>query len=199
MSFSAALLSFAPIFSPTLAQPDKALVKDTLTAKYFPMKVGDKWIYAWEKKQVTFEVLRAEMSKDTTVFVVRRTIDGKSVEFKLALEEDGVYIHSEGKREFSPPLRQFAFFPRTGDVWKWRGTFGGKLRKLHFENLGVDKITVPAGTFTTISIYQTEESDGFATFWLAPGIGVVQLSGKVEVLGDGLVEFEWKLVRHERK
>ena len=165
---------------------------DTLTAKYFPMKVGYKWVYAWEKKEVTFEVLRTEKARGTNVFVVRRTFDNTAVEFQVAVEEDGVYIHQEGKKVFSPPLRQFAFFPRTGDLWKWRGTFAGKKRADQFEHLGTDKITVPAGTFETLSIYRRGEDD-FATFWLAPGVGVVMLSGKVEGLAGNRLDFEWKL------
>src|SRR5262245_11180527 len=125
---------------------------DTMTAKYVPKKVGHKWVYAWEKKDVTFEVLRTEKSRGTTVFVVRRTFDKTAVEFLVALEEDGAYIHQEGKKVFSPPLRQFAFFARTGDIWKWRGTFGGKKRADQFEHVGVDKITVPAGTFDTLGV-----------------------------------------------
>jgi hypothetical protein len=170
--------------------------RDTLTAKHFPMQVGHNWVYTWEKKEVTFAVLRTEKDRGTTVFVVRRTFDKTSVEFRVAVEEDGVYIHQEGKKVFSPPLRQFAFFPRKGDIWKWSGTFGGKKRADQYEHLGTDKITVPAGTFETVSIYRSGD-DGFATFWLAPGVGVVMLSGKVEGVADDRLNFEWKLKRFQ--
>ena len=34
------------------------------------------------------------------VFVVRRIIDKSSVDFRVAVEEDGVYIHAEGDKVF---------------------------------------------------------------------------------------------------
>ena len=48
------------------------------------MKVGWKWIYEFDDKEVVFDVLRTEKRGDSQVFVVRRTIDKTSVEFKLA-------------------------------------------------------------------------------------------------------------------
>jgi len=183
-------------------RPTKA--RDNLSPRLFPMKVGHKWVYAFEDKEVTFEVLRTEKVGGEEIFVVRRTIGKGAVEFRLSVEEDGVYIHRESKKEFHPPLRQFAFFARTGDQWKWRGTVAGKLQTEEFENLGVEEITVPAGTYRTISVHQRNPANGDqATFWLAEGVGVVKLSGKSEVLpGDprgGKVIFEWRLKRFDPK
>src|SRR5262249_43665668 len=96
--------------SPFAPEPDPK-VRDNLSPRLFPMKVGAKWVYAFDEKEVSFEVLRAEKSKEggADVFVVRRIIDKSSVDFRVAVEEDGVYIHAEGDKVFSPPLRQFAF------------------------------------------------------------------------------------------
>jgi hypothetical protein len=162
------------------------------------MKVGYKWVYAFGDKEVIFEVLRTVKVGEIEVFVVRRTIEKTMVDFKVAVEEDGVYIHQESKKEFLPPLRQFAFFARTGDIWKWRGTINGKLREEQFENLGVQKVTVPAGTYASVSVHQSNPNTGDqATFWLAERVGVIKLSGKSESLTDdpkgGKVIFEWKL------
>jgi hypothetical protein len=176
--------------------------RDTLNAKLFPLAVGHKWAYAFGEKEVTFEVLRTEKLDDVTLYVVRRTIDKAQVDFKVAAEEDGVYTHQEGKKEFHPPLRQFAFFARTGDEWKWKGTAGGKLENQRFEHLGVQKVTAPAGTFSAVCVYQNNpESGEHATFWLVKDIGVVKVSGKTEVLTDapdkGPVLFEWALKKFE--
>jgi hypothetical protein len=177
-------------------------VRDTLSARLFPMKVGDRWVYEFGEKEVTFAVLRTEKVGESTVYVVRRTIDRTAVDFKVSVEEDGVYIHQESKKEFLPPLRQFAFFARTGDSWKWRGTVSGKLQKEEFENLGVQEVTVPAGTYSAVAVHQSNpDTTDQATFWLAPGVGVVKLSGESEVLsGDprgGKVVFEWNLKKFE--
>jgi hypothetical protein len=171
-------------------------VRDTLNARLFPMTVGAKWVYAFEEKEVAFEALRAEKAGDAEVFVVRRTIDKIAVDFRLSVEEDGVYIHKEGDKEFSPPLRQFAFFARTGDTWKSKGTFGGKNRSDTFEHLGVEEVKVPAGTYAAVAVQRSDPETGdHTTFWLARDIGVVRLSGKTELLNPdaGKIVFEWRL------
>jgi hypothetical protein len=199
----AVLVAIGLLASLALSAPPEPTPKlrDNLSPRLFPMKVGAKWVYAFDEKEVTFEVLRSEKGKDdggAAVFVVRRTIDKSVVDFRVAVEEDGVYIHAEGDKEFSPPLRQFAFFARAGDTWKWRGTYGGKKRSDVFENLGVQEVKVPAGTYSAVAV-ERRDPDGpdHTTFWLAPNVGVVRLSGKTELFGDGekanLVVFEWRL------
>jgi hypothetical protein len=179
-----------------------AKARDTLSARLFPMAIGAKWVYASNDKDVTFEVLRTEKDKaaEVEVFVVRRTLGTSAVDFRLSVEEDGVYIHREGEKEFSPPLRQFAFFARTGDEWKWKGTFGGKKRTDHFEHLGAEEIKVPAGTFATFAVRRSElNTADHATYWLAKDVGVVRLSGKTELLDAptaGTIVFEWRLKRY---
>lgn len=193
------LATLAAIFAglPALASDPPPKVRDTLNARLFPMKVGAKWVYASGDKEVAFEALRTEKAGDTEVFVVRRTIDKAAVDFRVSVEDDGVYIHKEGEKEFSPPLRQFAFFARTGDTWKWRGTYGGKKRRDVFEHLGVREVTVPAGTYTALAVERSEPDTGdHTTFWLARDVGVVKLSGKTELSDDpnaGKVVFEWNL------
>ncbi len=180
------------------AAEDKA--SDVLSSDRFPMDVGYKWIYEFGDKEVSFEVLSSEKIKRGHIFVVRRKIgDAAAVDFKLSVKDHGVYIHEEGKKRFSPPLRQFAFFARKGDIWKWSGTVDQKTEREEFTNLGVQKITVPAGTYSTIAVEQRNPKnlDG-ATFWLADGIGVVKLAGKTESKPDDqgrVLVFVWQLKR----
>jgi hypothetical protein len=164
------------------------------------MSVGAKWVYAADDKggEVVFEVLRTEADKPTgaAVYVVRRTLGRAAVDFRLAVEEDGVYIHREGDKVFDPPLRQFAFFARTGDEWKWKGTFDGRKRADLFEHLGPEKVTVPAGAYPAFAVRRTEPGTAdHVTYWLARDVGIVRLSGKTELLGASgeKVVFEWKL------
>jgi hypothetical protein len=56
-----------------------------------------------------------------------------------------------------------------------------------------DRITVPAGTYAALSVYQHEDNGDYATFWLTPGVGVIMLSGKTELFGGDRLVFEWKL------
>ncbi len=179
------------------AARDKAT--DVLSSKRFPMKVGYKWIYAFGDQEVSFEVLRKEKTKQGRVFVVRRTIEETTVDFKVSVKSHGVYIHQEGETTFSPPLRQFAFFAREEDTWKWRGKVGGRDQKYEFTNLGVHKITVPAGSYSALAVEQQipENAVDHATFWLVEGIGVVKLSGKTATK-VGAFSFDWQLKRFEK-
>jgi hypothetical protein len=186
-----------------VADPPRAQ-RDTLTARHFPLQVGDKWIYAFDKQEVTFEALRTETHDECTLHVVRRSIGREAVEFKVELTEDGVYVHQEGKKDFRPPLRQFAFFARTEDAWKWKGLTGGKAAEERFTHLGMQKVKVPAGEYSAIGVQQ-HNPDGaeHATFWLAEGIGVIKISGKTELAVDDIgatpVVFEWTLKKFEPK
>jgi hypothetical protein len=186
--------------SVSTAEPPKAEVKDHLSSRLFPMRVGDCWNYAFEDKEVVFTVLGSDKVGESTLFVVRRAIGKEVVEFKVSVEEDGVYIHADGKKEFSPPLRQFAFFAKSGDSWKWRGTESGKDRSYEFENLGRQAVKVPAGEYQAIAVQQSDSQAGeSSTFWLAEGVGIVRLSGKRELSKAGQLEiFEWKLKSFKR-
>jgi hypothetical protein len=180
-------------------EPEKdATVADALSPRYFPMKVGHKWVYAYEDKEVTIEVLRTEKSRGVTVYVLRRSLDKHHVEYKLAVEDSGVYFHEEGKKAFSPPLRRFAFLPRTGDTWKWRGFAGDRRDSRQFEHGGVDKVTVPAGSYSAIRIHTKAENGEHATCWLAEGVGIVRWSGWSELFDDTRVLFEWNLKRFHK-
>jgi hypothetical protein len=181
---------------------DRGRSRDFPTARHFPMKVGHRWVYADGEGEVAFEVLRSEKAGGGKVFVVRRTAGRERVDFRVAVEEEGVYVLQEGEKKFDPPLRQFAFFARPGDGWKWRGTYGGRPRVEEFENLGVQEVEVPAGTFKAVAVQQTNPANGDrATFWLARGVGVVRLSGKTEekpgAPGSAKVAFEWRLKKFE--
>ena len=59
------------------------------------------------------------------------------------------------------------------------------------------RVTVPAGKFTAVAVRRTTPGTAdHTTFWLAPGVGVVRLSGKTELAGEPgapPVVFEWKL------
>ncbi len=180
--------------------PPKSVVRDNLSLRLFPMKVGDCWTYDYGEKEVVFTVLRSEKVEEHAIFVVKRAIGDDAVEFKVSVEEDGVYIHEEGKKVFAPPLRQFAFFAKTGDVWKWRGTESGKGRSYEFENQGPQDVDVPADKFKGIAVRQRNaESGEESTFWLAEGTGIVRLSGKRELNKEGRPEFfEWSLKSFKR-
>lgn len=180
--------------------------RDTLSAKLFPLAVGDRWVYDFGDQEVAFEVLHTEKADDdATLYVVRRSIGKARVDFKVAVEEDGVYIHQDGAKEYRPPLRQFAFFARTGDEWKWEGTAAGQPERHRFEHLGLQEVNVPAGAFDAVGVRQSNRESGeHATFWLAKEVGVVKVSGKSEAVSDGgpgggRILFEWTLKKFEPK
>ncbi len=180
---------------------DKKMPAGVLTAEFFPMRVGDKWTYAHGKTDVVFKVLKTEKAKERKLFVVQRTVGKSSVDFKLSIRKDGVYIHQEGTKQFTPPLRQFAFPARKGETWKWQGTYGDEKRIEQFEFVDVVKKTVSAGKFSAILVLQKNKETGDKVrFYLAKGVGVINLRGKTELIRPNhrKVLFDWRLKRFER-
>ena len=196
------LLLLAVAQCPSVFAAEPEVEGDTLTEDFFPMEVGDRWVYAYGDGEVVFDVLDVKMLDKGPLFSVRRTIGEASVEFQVSIRKDGVYIHQEGKKRFQPPLRQFAFDTKAGDKWAWKGTYGGVEREEAIENLGVVEETVPAGRYPAIVVMQENLiSSDQACFSLAIGVGVVSLSGKTELIPNASGEkfsFHWRLKRFER-
>ena len=75
-----------------------------LDKRYFPMRVGDKWIYANfvpttgrpRAADVVFEVTGTKTLDDTECFVVLRTIGEHRVNFYISVRPSGVYLHQVG-------------------------------------------------------------------------------------------------------
>lgn len=169
-----------------------------LDESYFPMAVGHRWVYASDEGEVTFTVTGRERSNGTSVFVVRRTIADEEITFHVSVARDGVRIHRAGTDVYTPPFQEFVFPSPPDHRWEWEGRAGEKRLRFSSNNLGLSDIRVPLGTYRAFVIQEADSrAPGTEThFWLARGIGVVRLTGKIldehRRERDGILEWEFK-------
>jgi hypothetical protein len=107
------------------------------------------------------------------------------IECSTCEESDGICIRtSPGKiawyssKEAELPVRSIHFPLRAGSSWKEAvecGEGGKQVKTLQATVVGEETVTVPAGMFRTLKF--VEHIAGFestATYWIAPGVGMVQ-------------------------
>jgi hypothetical protein len=171
---------------------------------YFPMKIGDRWVYEYKgNSDVVFEVIGTEKLGDAECFVVLRTIGEHEIRFYVEVTDRAVLIHQVGDDRYTPAYPQFEFNSRQGNRWGWQGTIGNEPSEYACENLGIKEVRVPKGLFDAFAVSQKSESS--TTFWLARGIGVVRIEGKSRDQHDPhaapgeLNFFDWQLKVLSRK
>lgn len=179
-----------------------------LDASYFPMALGDRWVYASKgdlPDDVIFEVVGTERVEGVPCFVVKRTIGKHEIQFYISVQQDGVRLHRVGDDVYRPPYRQFAFPTKNTDSWTWKGTIGTKPAGYGCTNYGTSERAVPHGSYETIVVGQVPtNASGYASFNLARGVGVVALDGKFAdehdpvVTPETLQEFHWELKEFNR-
>jgi len=177
-----------------------------LDRTYFPMNESDAWVYATDGGDVVFEVESARKRDGITYYLSARRGGGLGESaFRLSISDEGVYLHgaSTGGKQikiYDPPFRQFAFGTEPGDTWKWDGKLGKELMSYRAEHLGVERISVPAGSFSAIHVRETMNGPdgrmGHTEYWLAKDVGIIQVQGKqFDPHNDKASYLDWKLKR----
>lgn len=177
------------------------------SARYFPMEVGDRWLYKSGRSEVSFEVRGTALVRGWKCFEVVRSIGSEQVVFYLSVSRKGVKIHRVGDDYFSPPFLEFKFpLLEEGSKWEWTGSIGEQFLTIRSESEQSKSIRVPMGTFK--AIYVKEEMirgispywvAGWTSFWLVEGIGVVRLSGKkMDLHNPTSKDYLWELKEFKR-
>lgn len=171
----------------------------------FPMRVGDRWVYASGGLDVAFEVHASLMLGEDECFEVVRSIGEERLPFYLSVREDGVRIHKVGEDAFDPPYREIAFPLESGMTWSWEGKIGGRKASARFSHGGAERVAVPLGTFSAFRVSESlrwEAGEEATTeLWLVERIGVVRLSGKLGDLhnNSSRERYTWELKAYTRK
>jgi hypothetical protein len=174
---------------------------EVLDQRYFPMAVGDRWVYESDAGDVVFHVTGKQTVGPAECFVVNRSIGEHQSVFYLSVSRDGVRIHQVDDDRYDPPYRQFLFPAKSGQAWSWQGRIGGKASQYDSANRGWETVEVPHGKHRAARVHQAGGSVVGADFWLAPGVGVVKLSGKSWDEHDPAPQplyFEWRLKEFSR-
>lgn len=159
---------------------------------YFPMEIGHTWVYdADQGPDVTFEIVGRENVEGVACFKVMRTLGDESIPFFISLSSEGLAIHKVGDDLYDPPFLEFAFPITQPDVRDrvWVGSIGSITYGIRSRNKGTETIKLPTGPVTAIRVEEQMSTVvrgavpevkhfGNTTFWIARGLGVVELKGK---------------------
>lgn len=169
---------------------DSLIIAIKQPATYFPLQVGNKWIYTSfiSGEYRTDEIIGSEMIDNNTTFIKQRIeapTDGYIDYFWLGYGSSSVETYRiqsnmglETPYDFSPPATLIPLEPEVGDKWTW-GIPGMVTNECEVLSV-TETVTVPAGTFSNcLSIKQTEQPVSGGTkeriYYYARGVGMVKL------------------------
>jgi hypothetical protein len=188
----------------------------SLAADYFPLKVGNLWVYnpSYGDGNRVDKIIGTGKVGGRLTYIWRRTEappDNYIEKRWLAKTSSAVKVYKYWGNEggvadpilLNPPWVQDELIPKVGDSWSFQLSIDPFTYTGHFYVESVNcKVTVPAGTFTNcVRIRQLDEqNDGVSTKltyrkrWLAPNVGPVMYN-KYGSNWRGLT-FSQKLIRY---
>jgi hypothetical protein len=126
------------------------------------LKVGDSWTYTridkYTKQVVDTVVNTVQKIDSAEVTLESRPVDGQGGTVSWVYTPDG-QLRKRGSREFTPGVPLYAFPLEIGKSWE--GSYTGPapdgtgLVDYHRKSkvVGIETVTVPAGTFTAVKIH----------------------------------------------
>jgi hypothetical protein len=175
-----------------------------ISDSYFPLKVGNKWIYEHKKKGgilepdkelssiKTMEVVGESKSQDITLYEVKVTENNATLTFYYFWDEDGLKLARNQDHPYRHTVLMMKLNPAINDTWNETGPRSPKSTVV-----GEEEVAVPAGTFSCICVeYQySVSSTAKHTAWYAKGVGVISQHHKNPAQGLD----EWQLIEFTHK
>ncbi|MBX3426544.1 MAG: hypothetical protein KF688_12755 [Pirellulales bacterium] len=170
---------------------------------YFPMSLGDRWVYkktvAYEGEQPavteTYSLVRGEYLFNGELW---RHFEEDAVCFWVHIRDDGQYEADVGYDEETLGLqidREFQVFrypAKPGDEWPYLADLTGESPPGTVRCLAVDEEAVtPAGKFRCL-VYELDETETKAVYRFAPGLGLVSCTWKSKERGGETITLELK-------
>lgn len=182
-------LSLAPAVAGLLAWT--LWLRPEAPGEWFPLRVGDRWVYRDGAGNVVFEVVKESRLIGAPAFLVERRIGPERTDFLLSLQDGVVLVHATSKGIFTPPFPEFILPPVEGARWSYEGRFTWSDLRIESQ---VRSVSANACEIA-------EESGlGYTRFRLRRGVGVVELEGKQNDLhGGSPAGFHWTLERFKRR
>jgi hypothetical protein len=151
-------------------------------AGYYPLKEGNKWAYkeTFSNGMVIHHQEEVFNGGQDTVRV-GLALDGKPyAEIHYRLTDDGIYkikvISANGVDDSKPYQKILPARINAGYTWYWESE--SKKAKETAKVIGVEKVTVPAGTFDAVLIEYDGNYENGAVYtdktWFVKGIGYVK-------------------------
>ena len=144
--------------------------------RYHPTKKGTKWVYNYDGHDETLVVTSAEQKGECWIVeVCAEEEDAFVPRWTVVVHEKGIHQLANKEGRFCKPRWVLKLPAKAGDSWE---------RGYSTATVGaIEKVEVPAGTFTAIRI-DWELGCGSANFWYAADVGLVKVKyeGKLSVL-----------------
>lgn len=187
--------------SPTAAAPEPAPAPPPANEAAVPeWRVGDRWTYDWVSGQER-GTRTAEVSDVTTVNGVDYYVVDTGVTLQQYYTRDlhfaaGVQA-SRVVTRMVPPQAWFVWPLRPSAQWRYQGAYqeaqSTKVQNDAFAVVGIEQITVPAGTFRAFKIVRQTDRQDADEYWYAPDVRwYVRWIGR-----RGEVEFDEQLKLYE--
>ena len=184
----------APPHGEVAAKPAPA---EQSTAEYFPMSLGDRWVY---KKTSTHPGEEPAVSETYSLVRGEYLFNG---ELWAHYEEDGIcfWVHNRDDGQYEADVgyddetaglqieREFLLFRmpvKKGDSWPFLADFLSDDQPGTVRCVAVDEtVTTPAGKFTCV-VYELDEKDTKATYHIARGAGMVASEWTFKETGESI-------------
>jgi hypothetical protein len=118
---------------------------------YYPLKIGDTWIYKAGQVSVSSTITKYERVGDQMCARIESSTGGKVVATEdVAVKPDGVYRCASAENKVDPPLL-FLKLPAAKDLtWSVNSTTAGQKISGTFTSGMEDKVTVASGTYENV-------------------------------------------------
>ncbi len=147
---------------------------------YHPLQVGCQWTYQGQAKGQTMvrRVLQHEKVGELPCALIETKRDKDILLEHLHPTPEGLFVAAIDGRKVTPPLRLLKLPPKAGEQWETPLREGKSKRKGMYV-LGQADVTVPAGTFATVTLQgAVVDESGRATdftYWFARDVGIVKM------------------------
>jgi hypothetical protein len=152
---------------------------------YFPMTVGTEWEYIDDGSKPKYVITNVERAGEASLVTVGTyQSNGKTTQHAYTVEvsRTGIRETLNFHRKIEPPAPWLKLPRAKGDRWESPFSIDGDRRADYVMTvLGVEEVTVPAGTFKAIRVEQvstdfvTKTVNQTITTWYAPGVGPVRI------------------------
>jgi hypothetical protein len=174
---------------------------------YFPLRVGDSWIYRNTSGdgEYSLKVLSEEKQPDGSARYLVEMRSGVKIHSWYSKNSGWVLMHAERYPEHEgleakyEPAKQYLQNPLVaGSKWEWKGKDHTQTERTENNQVaGFETVIVPAGKFRAMKV--VSQVGGAATLmtktcWYADGVGLVKSTTE-----GGQIKYGWELANYSFK
>jgi hypothetical protein len=175
-----------------LAQPVAGQEKKPLSSPYFPLQVGNQWVYRADNRTITKRVTRHELVGKVLCARLEASGNDKTFVEHVAVRADGIFRYQADGKVLEPPLCLLKLPPKVGATWQVDCRVDGLVVTGTFTLAEVEE-AVPAGKFKAVMVTSADCAiDGRKTpmtSWFVKGVGMVKQRVQVNGL-ETVLELE---------